>query len=148
MYFEAFPASSGTHPYFFLFSIIPTSCSSSFPPPSLFGQRTRKGRCPIEHRGEFPSVRPSERTSERPSVRGPEGPAPPSRPQPLGPVQVPAPRPLESLPRPQPSCSRPPATPPPPRAELPLESPCPPRTDGNSPLCSIGHHPLRFCYPA
>ena len=25
-----------------------------------FGQRTRRGRCPIEHRGEFPSVRPSE----------------------------------------------------------------------------------------
>ena len=30
----------------------------------------------------------------------------------------------------------------PPRPNLPLESPCPPRTDGNSPLCSIGHHPL------
>ena len=32
------------------------------------GQRTRRGRCPIEQRGEF-SVRPSERTSERINVR-------------------------------------------------------------------------------
>ena len=33
----------------------------------LFGQRTRRGRCPIEQRGKFPSVRPSVRTSERTS---------------------------------------------------------------------------------
>ena len=55
-----------------------------------FGQRTRRGRCPIEQRGEFPSVRTSERTSVLPS-----------RPQP--------PRPLDTRPRPQPPCSRPPA---------------------------------------
>ena len=35
-----------------------------------FGQRTRRGRCPIEQRGEFsvrPNERPSARAGERPS---------------------------------------------------------------------------------
>ena len=107
------------------------SCNENIETASPFGQRTRRGRCPIEQRGEFsvrPSVRTNERTSERTSVRtSPEGPAPPG-PQPLGPLQAPAPRPLETLPRPQPPCSRPPASPF--QAHLPLESPCPPRTDG------------------
>ena len=52
---------------------------------TLFGQRTRKGRCPIEHSGEFPSVRPNEQTNEQANVRpvspgpqapGSQGPAP------------------------------------------------------------------------
>ena len=101
---------------------------------SLFGQRTRRGRCPIGQRGEFsvrPYVRTNERANERPSgrplrVQPPPDPSPSalSRPQP--------PRPLETLPRPQLPCSRPPATPLPlsPGPCLPLESPCPPRTDG------------------
>ena len=36
----------------------------------------------------------------------------------------------------------------PPKPRLSSESPCPPRTDGNSPLCSIGHRPLQVRYPA
>ena len=35
-----------------------------------FGQRTRRGWCPIEHRGEFMSVRTSERTNKWKSVPG------------------------------------------------------------------------------
>ena len=93
-----------------------------------FGQQTRRGRCPIEQRREFPYVR-----GGRGGGRG--------SPQ--------SPRPLETLLRPQPPCSRPPARPPatPPRPYLPLESPCPPQMDGNSPLCSIGHRPLRVRCP-
>ena len=55
-------------------------------------------------------------------------------PSPSASLQAPAPRPLETLSRPQAPCSRPPATPHPPRPCLPLESPCPPQTDGNPPL--------------
>ena len=41
----------------------------------LFGQRPRRGRSPVEHRGTF--VRPSVRSSVRPSVRqSPPGPLP------------------------------------------------------------------------
>ena len=57
--------------------------------PCLFGQRTRRGRCPIGQRGEF-SVRPSERTSERTNVR------------PVGPLRV-QPPPLPRTPAPRPS---------------------------------------------
>ena len=89
---------------------------------SLFGQRTRRGRCPIEQRGEFPSVRPSrranERANERPHKRPNERPNErPSRPLSIQPPPTPTlsrpqpPRPLETLPRPQSSCSRPPVTP-------------------------------------
>ena len=111
----------------------PSSHIIQFAGKPAFGQRTRRGRCPIGQRGEFsvhPSERTSERTNERTSVRtSPEGPAPPpdpslsalSRPQP--------PRPLETLPRPQLPCSRPPATPPFPQALSFLREPLPP-TDG------------------
>ena len=119
---------------------------------NVFGQRTRRGRCPIEQRGEFsvrPNVRPSERTNERTNER-PSGPLrvqPPPPPQPLSPLQ--APRPLETLPRPQLPCSRSPATPPfPPGPISPYRAPAPHGRTENSPLCSIGHRPLRVRCPA
>ena len=69
----------------------------------LFGQRTRRALCPIEQRGEFPSVRMS---FPSPQAQDPSPPA------------------LRH--RPQPPCSRPPATPLlPSRPHLPLESPGP-----------------------
>ena len=74
----------------------------------LFGQRTRRGRCFIEQRGEF-SVCLFVQTSERMSVRSLEGQAPPPTPafQPF-----PGLRPLEALiPRLQPPSYRPSATP-------------------------------------
>ena len=50
--------------------------------PALFGQRSRRRRCPIEQRGNFRlNERTSERMNERPSVRmsvpSPQTPAPP-----------------------------------------------------------------------
>ena len=85
---------------------------------------------PNERPNKRTSEQTKERMNERTSVRGPMV-QPPPQPQPLGLVQAPAPRPLETLPRPQLPCSRPPATPPfSRRPRLPLESPCPPRTDG------------------
>ena len=106
---------------------------------SLFGQRTRRGRCPIAQRGEF-SVRPSERTSERTNVR-PVGPLrvqpPPPDPSPSALSRPQPPRPLDPPQAPAPlfqTSSHPPPLSPRPR--LPLESPCPPRTDGKfTPLC-------------
>ena len=92
----------------------PRLAASFFPFYALFGQQAQKGRCPIEQRGKFPSVRMFERTSQRmserpshpPRVQAPPdlSPSAPSRPQP--------PRPLETIPKPQPPCSRPPTTPP------------------------------------
>ena len=83
----------------------------------LFGQRTRRGRCPIEHGGI--------------SVQAPAFPPGPERPFPgLGPAPL-----FQSSSHPSPT------------ARLPLESPGPPRTDRNSPLCSIGHRPLRVRCP-
>ena len=76
---------------------------------SLFRQRTRRGRCPIEHTGG--NFRPSVRTNERPNVRpdGPWGSSPPPDPSPSALSRPQPPRPLEALPRPQLPCSRPPA---------------------------------------
>ena len=47
-----------------------------------FGQRTRRGRCPIEQRGEFPSVHPNERANERTNERANVSPSRPLRVQP------------------------------------------------------------------
>ena len=79
--------------------------------PFPFVLRTRKGRCPIEQRGEFPSVRASERTNKT-NERPPKPLQAPAH------LQAPAPRPLDTRPRPQPPCSRPPATPLPPRPHI------------------------------
>ena len=75
-------------------------CISLFP---FFGQRIRMGRCPIEHRGECPSVRPNKQTSEQTSdcpscsPQDSRTPVPPPGPQP---PRVSEPRPYGlSLPR-------------------------------------------------
>ena len=74
----------------------------------LFGQRPRRGRSPVEHRGTSPYVRPYVRPSVRPSVRPvpPETPASGLRPPASGhktpgwgpriQPQVPGPSPIDS----------------------------------------------------
>ena len=95
------------------------------------------GRGPEEQKGNFlPSVHlpvhPSVRMSKQMSIPSLLAPAPLPK--------TPGPRPLDNFPMSQPPCFRPPPTPSMPG--LLLESPCPPQTDENLPLCSIGHRPL------
>ena len=40
---------------------------------AIFGQRTQRGRCPVEYRGEFPYVRPSIHTSPTRSLSPSQG---------------------------------------------------------------------------
>ena len=87
----------------------------------LFGQRTQRGRCPVELRGNFcPSEGTSEPANERPS--GPPRVQPPT-PAP-GPLQAPALRAHRDPPQAPAPCSRPPVYPLP--GPSPLREPLPP----------------------